>query len=77
MEQYVNESYFEALVDKAIDAISKYGDYYGFVEDNSYIPWSMPCGDLAMESCKVCPHFQKDHDLCDLGFDISDVLLRM
>ena len=77
LEQYVNESYFEALVDKAIDAISKYGDYYGFVEDNSYIPWSMPCGDLAMESCKVCPHFQKDHDLCDLGFDISDVLLRM
>jgi hypothetical protein len=77
LEQYVDESYFEALVDKAVDAISKYGDYYGFVEDNSYIPWLMPCGDLTMESCKICPHFQKDHDLCDLGFDISEVLLRM
>lgn len=77
MQDAVDVSYFDELVQEAIDSISSFGDYYRFVGDNKDIPWLMPCGDLHMESCKACPHFQKDHDLCDLGFDISDVLLRM
>ena len=77
MEDAVDVSYFDELVQESIDSISSFGDYYHFVEDNKYIPWSMPCGDLTVEHCTYCPHFHKDHDLCDLGFDISDVLLRM
>ena len=77
MEDCIDLSYFDELVNKSIESISSFGDYYGFVEDNSYIPWLMPCGDSSMTQCKDCPHFQKDHDLCDLGFDISDILLRM
>ena len=75
-EQFVDKSYFENLVDEAIHDISEFGDYYQFVEDNNDIPWCMPCGDLTMDSCYDCPHFQSGHDLCDLGFDISDILLR-
>jgi hypothetical protein len=76
-EQFIDESYFKALVDDAISNISKFGDFYWFVADNKDIPWSTPCGDMTMSDCSNCPHFQKDHELCDLGFDISDVLLKM
>lgn len=73
----IDISYFDKLVDKAIAAISKFGDYNWFVADNSDIPWLMPCGDTSMDHCIDCPHFQKNHSLCDLGFDISDILLTM
>ncbi len=75
-EKYVDKSYFDNLVDEAINDISKFGDYYQFIEDNKDLPWVMPCGDLTMNSCYDCPHFIQDHDLCNLGFDISDILLR-
>jgi hypothetical protein len=75
-EQYIDKGYFDEHAEKAKDAISKYGDYNWFVEDNSDIPWVMPCGDATMDSCMDCPHFQKKHDLCDLGFDISNILLN-
>lgn len=75
-EKYVDKSYFDNLVDEAINDISKFGDYHQFIEDNKDLPWVMPCGDLTMNSCYDCPHFISDHDLCNLGFDISDILLR-
>ena len=75
-EQYIDYSYFDKLVDEAIDDISKFGDYYWFVDDKTDIPWIMPCGDSLMDSCMNCPHFKKNHDLCDLGFDISDILVK-
>ena len=71
-EKFVDKSYFDKF-----DDISKFGDYHWFIEDDSYIPWLMPCGDKDIGHCGNCPHFQKDHELCDLGFDISDVLLKM
>ena len=75
-EQYIDYSYFDKLVDEAIDDISKFGDYYWFVDDKKDIPWIMPCGDSLMDSCMNCPHFKKNHNLCDLGFDISDILVK-
>jgi hypothetical protein len=76
LEDCVDVRYFDKLVEKAKDAISKYGDYNWFVSDNSDIPWMMPCGDSTMDSCLDCPHFQKKYDLCDLNFDISSVLSK-
>ncbi len=35
-EQYIDKSYYNNLVDDAIDTISKYGDFEMFVTDNSY-----------------------------------------
>ena len=74
LEDCVDTGYFDKLVEKAKDAISKYGDYNWFIDDNSDIPWLMPCGDTTMDSCNVCPHFHRNHELCDLNFDISDIL---
>lgn len=75
-EKYVDVGYFDDLVDKARKAISKYGDYEWFVSDNKDIPWIMPCGDATMDSCISCPRFQSKHKLCELGFDISSILLN-
>lgn len=77
LEDYVDKSYFDSLVSDAVENISKFGDFNWFTEDYEGIPWVMPCGDPTMHICSDCPHFQKDHSLCDIGFDISDVLLKM
>ena len=75
--EMIDQLYFDKLVDKAKNAISKFGDYNWFVEDNTDIPWLMPCADTTMDHCIKCPHFHKDHSLCDLGFDISEILLTI
>ena len=76
LEEFVDRSYFDSLVNDAVDAISKFGDYYWFVADNRDIPFMMPCGDFYMDDCRNCPHYHDDHKLCDLGMDISDILLK-
>lgn len=76
LEKHINKSYFDKLVDDAIADISKYGDFYSFAADGKDIPWTMPCGDLMMNNCFACPHYVGNHSLCDLGFDISEVLLK-
>lgn len=76
-EENVDASYFDQLVDEAVTSIEKYGDIHWFIDDLKDIPWVMPCGDSLMEGCSSCPHFKKDYDLCDLGFDISDILLKL
>ena len=72
---HIDKRYHENLAQQAINDISKYGDYQWFVEDIS-IPWLMPCGEQQIESCLDCPQFNKKHELCQLGFDISEVLIR-
>lgn len=78
-EQDIDLSYYNGLVDKAVEAISKLGDFEWFVEDNSeqnYIqlpPWKMPCG---KDSCRDCPNFYVDkfHMDCQANYDIADVI---
>ena len=75
-EEFIDKSYFENLVNEAVNSISKFGDYNWFVDSDIDIPWYMPCGDSTIESCMKCPHYQKKHELCDLGFDISEIMLK-
>lgn len=75
-ENNIDYSYFERLIDEAITDISKFGDYNWFVSDDfDNPPWFMPCGDPNVDICTECPRFDSKHELCTLGFDISDVLL--
>ena len=80
-EEDIDRSYYDKLVNEAVDTISKYGDFEWFVSDDSdfeekYMtpPWKMECG---KDSCYNCPHFVKDRfDMeCKLGYDISDLIL--
>ena len=82
-EEDIDRSYYDAMVDKAADAIKEYGDLEWFISDDPYVsaktknvdsaPWLMPCG---KESCKGCKHFNNDyyHMDCGLGHDISKLI---
>lgn len=76
--QYVDQSYYTELCNQAIESIEQFGNFEAFVDltSDEDIPFVMPCGDVKMESCLNCPHFSTKHQLCQLGFDISDILLR-
>lgn len=76
-EDHIDHIYFENLVDEAITDISKFGDYGWFVsDDGGDIPWYMPCGDPKEEDCLRCDRYDEKHQLCTLGFDISEILFR-
>ena len=83
-EDAIDRSYYDALVNAAVDTISQYGNFEWFVSDDPYIkyeepkPWVPPCGDLKCASCYECPHFNDqtfDVD-CGLGYDISDFIIK-
>lgn len=80
-EDIIDRSFYDRLVDDAVDAISKYGDFEMFISDDpgpkSEIetpPWMMECG---RETCDGCPNFsgKMPNISCDLGHDISDLIL--
>lgn len=90
-EEDIDRSYYDKLVDQAVKDISEYGDFEWFVSDDSYAkelgandadvdcpPWTMPCGDEKYETCFDCPHFNDDqfHMDCNLGYDISDIIMK-
>ena len=78
-EDDIDRSYYDKLVDDAVEAISKYGDFERFVSDDSEVePYELPsCLEKYMR-CEDCPHLSNDNfDLdCKLGYDISDVILK-
>ena len=79
-EDCIDRSYYNALVDAAVETISQYGDFEWFVSEDTYIPEvkpeakkKPPCGDNKYESCFDCPKFYLDkfHADCELGYDLS------
>lgn len=80
----IDRSYYDKLVDAAVDTISQFGDMGWFLSDDipdepETTPWILPCGNLRYGSCSECPYFHSDaFDVdCELGHDISDVILKM
>lgn len=87
----IDRSYYDKLVDDAVENISQYGDFEWFISEEEYLdrvpskpesetllPWQLPCG-KEMSSCASCPHFNTDpyHMGCDRGYDISEVIMSM
>ncbi len=86
-EKDIDRSYYDKLVNDAVEAISKYGDFEWFVSDDPYIselgandgdidcsvPLTPLCGETHFTSCSECPNFYKDQSCvtCSLGYDIS------
>lgn len=73
----IDMSYFNKLVDTAVDSISEHGDFEWFISDDSAdaptididLPWLMACG--KRETCEGCPSL-KGNMKCGLGLDNSD-----
>ena len=79
----IDRSYYDKLVNEAVDTIPQYGDFEMFVSDDPYIterkqdmPKLMPCGDAKYATCFDCPHFNDDayHMDCGKNYDISEVI---
>ena len=84
-EDDIDRSYYDKLVDNAIETISQYGDFNWFVADDSNepvapweasenpedLPWTAACG---KNSCVGCEHYAENlyQGACDLGYDNSD-----
>ena len=82
-EDLIDRSYYDALVDAAVETIGQYGDFEWFVSDDPLprdidLPWALPCGDMSKKSCFNCPHFNNDpyHMDCGKGHDISGIILN-
>ena len=73
-ENDIDRSYYDKLVDDAVDSISQYGDFEWFVSDDKIereeVPWVAPCG---KDSCLTCSKFIGgfNHVECKDGYDIS------
>jgi hypothetical protein len=74
-ERDIDRSYYDNLVDAAVETISKYGDFEQFVADDhepKVAPWFKtdvfdsphpmrpPCGDKKYETCYDCPNFTNE-----------------
>lgn len=83
-EDDIDRSYYNELVDAAVETISQYGDFEWFISDDEVTPivktkdleappWLVACG---KETCEGCPEFTNDeyHMDCRLGYDISDMI---
>ena len=78
-EKDIDRSYYDKMVNDAVESISKYGDFEWFVSDDSYTPTKnniVPCGDGKYKTCFDCPNFNDDlfHLDCGLGYDISNII---
>ena len=86
-EHCIDKSYYNALVDTAVDTISQYGDFEWFVSDDPYILEELkeeepkprkkpPCGDNKYHTCFDCPKFYSDNykTVCEAGYDLSGYL---
>ena len=82
-EDDIDRSFYDKLVNDAVDTISKYGDFEWFVSDSvendinekeacHSLPWKSACG---RDSCHGCDKFYRDnfHVECAAGYDISDL----
>lgn len=79
-EADIDRSYYDKMVDDAVDTISQYGDFEWFVSDNEDIeevPWFAPCG---RKACFTCPNFIRYGDTgsvsCKEGYDITSQFLE-
>ena len=78
-EEDIDRTYYQKLVDDAVDSISQYGDFEWFVSDDPVpeiddnLPWKRACG---KDTCVGCPYFTYDNtDIdCKLGYDVSDLM---
>lgn len=69
-ESDIDRSYYDRLVDQAIEDISEYGDFEKFVSDDR-APWTLPCGSDKYSSCISCPNYE--NDTCCLKYSIEPV----
>ena len=74
-EDYIDKSYYNSLVDDAIETISKYCDFDWFVNEECKTKTvKVPCGDCKYETCFDCPKF--DGNECKRGYNLDSYIIQ-
>ena len=77
-ENDIDRGYYDKLVDDAVDTISKYGDFEGFISDDGYTSSEndTPCKSQDYISCFDCPHLRTDSEMliCQKGYDVTNIV---
>lgn len=75
-EKDIDRSYYDKLVNDAVETMGKYGDFEWFVSDDPTpdmeLPWKMACG---KDTCAGCLNLT--HNGCKEGYDNSDYLAQI
>lgn len=74
----IDKSYYDHLVNEAVDTISQFGDFEWFVSDDITQEHSncTPCGDTKYKTCFDCPNFIDDtKNVCGRNYDISNIIM--
>lgn len=69
LEGHVDKSYYRALVDQAVEDISKYGDFEMFVSGAGSPDWLPPCGDRKVKTCFECDRYLDGR--CELNYKVE------
>jgi energy-coupling factor transporter ATP-binding protein EcfA2 len=77
----IDLSYYDNLVNDAIDDINVYGDPEWFmsdepVDDEAALPWYPPCGDEKIDICGDCPKFDQETKTCSEGYNLNGYIIE-
>jgi hypothetical protein len=77
----IDISYYDELVNDALDNISKYGDAEWFMSDDpvqetQMAPWFPPCGDEKIDICSECPKFNQQTKTCSDGYNLEGYIIE-
>ena len=77
----IDISYYDNLVNQAIDDINKYGDVEWFlsdevVEKEEPLPWYPPCGDEKIDICSECGKFNPETKTCKDGYNLEGYIIE-
>ena len=83
----IDRSYYDKMVDDAVDSISEYGDFEWFISDNvidsniEEVPWKPPCGKDTCFDCQKLIVQEPGAFPCDFtckdGYDISSQFITI
>ena len=77
----IDISYYDNLVNEAIEDIGKYGDIEWFLSDEPIKdvfvpPWYPPCGDNKIDICCDCPKFDPETKTCKDNYDLNGYIVE-
>ena len=77
----IDISYYDNLVNDAIETINKYGDPEWFMSDDKVEPeelppWYPPCGDNKIDICCDCPKYDPTTKTCIKGYDLNGYIIE-
>ena len=78
---FIDISYYDTLVNDALEAIDIYGDVEWFLSDEiideeAPLPWFPPCGDSKIDICGECPKYNSETKTCSDGYDLNGYILE-